>query len=59
MSRQEPKALKSAVGYLRVSTKQQAVRDGNPEGYSLPTQRAEINREATNRKSTRLNSSHT
>ena len=25
--------------YIRVSTKQQAVRDGNPEGYSLPTQR--------------------
>jgi site-specific DNA recombinase len=32
-------ALKRAVIYIRVSTKQQAVRDGNPEGYSLPTQR--------------------
>ena len=30
---------KRAVIYIRVSTKQQAVRDGNPEGYSLPTQR--------------------
>jgi site-specific DNA recombinase len=30
-----------AVVYLRVSTKAQAVRDGNPEGYSLPTQRAD------------------
>ena len=33
------KTLKRAVIYLRVSTKQQAMRDGNPEGYSLPTQR--------------------
>jgi site-specific DNA recombinase len=32
-------ALKRAAIYLRVSTKQQAMRDGNPEGYSLPTQR--------------------
>jgi site-specific DNA recombinase len=32
-------AMKRAVIYIRVSTKQQAVRDGNPEGYSLPTQR--------------------
>ncbi len=31
--------MKRAVIYIRVSTKQQAVRDGNPEGYSLPTQR--------------------
>ena len=30
---------KRAIIYIRVSTKQQAVRDGNPEGYSLPTQR--------------------
>ena len=28
-----------AVIYARVSTKAQAERDGNPEGYSLPTQR--------------------
>ena len=28
-----------AVIYVRVSTKAQAERDGNPEGYSLPTQR--------------------
>jgi site-specific DNA recombinase len=32
-------APKRAVIYIRVSTKQQAMRDGNPEGYSLPTQR--------------------
>ncbi len=32
---------KRALIYLRVSTKAQAVRDGNPEGYSLPTQRAD------------------
>ncbi len=32
-------APKRAVVYIRVSTKQQAMRDGNPEGYSLPTQR--------------------
>jgi len=31
--------MKRAVTYLRVSTKEQARRDGNPEGYSLPTQR--------------------
>lgn len=31
--------MKRAVTYLRVSTKDQARRDGNPEGYSLPTQR--------------------
>jgi site-specific DNA recombinase len=31
--------MKRAVVYIRVSTKDQARRDGNPEGYSLPTQR--------------------
>ena len=30
---------KRAVAYLRVSTRQQAQRDGSAEGYSLPTQR--------------------
>lgn len=30
---------KRAIIYIRVSTKAQAERDGNPEGYSLPTQR--------------------
>ena len=35
-----------AVIYLRVSTQQQAVRDGNPEGYSLPTQRAVCHQKA-------------
>lgn len=33
-------STKRAVAYIRVSTKAQAERDGNPEGYSLPTQRA-------------------
>jgi site-specific DNA recombinase len=32
-----------AVSYLRVSTKEQAERDGDPEGYSIPAQR-EANR---------------
>jgi site-specific DNA recombinase len=38
--------LKRAAIYIRVSTKQQAVRDGNPEGYSLPTQREACTRKA-------------
>ncbi len=29
-----------AVSYLRVSTKEQAERDGDPEGYSIPAQRS-------------------
>ena len=33
-------SVKRAIAYIRVSTKAQAERDGNPEGYSLPTQRA-------------------
>lgn len=37
---------KRAVIYIRVSTKQQAVRDGNPEGYSLPTQREACTKKA-------------
>jgi site-specific DNA recombinase len=44
MSESEP--LKRAAIYIRVSTKQQAVRDGNPEGYSLPTQREVCTRKA-------------
>ena len=40
------KPKKRSVTYLRVSTKEQAVRDGNREGYSLPTQRAEAQRKA-------------
>ena len=39
MSTKKPTVAKRAVFYLRVSTKQQAMRDGNAEGYSLPTQR--------------------
>lgn len=35
-----------SVSYLRVSTKEQAERDGDPEGYSIPAQR-----EANRRKS--------
>lgn len=37
---------KSAVSYLRVSTKEQAERDGDPEGYSLPAQREANRRKA-------------
>ena len=39
VKRSEDAGLKRAVIYIRVSTKAQAQRDGNPEGYSLPTQR--------------------
>ncbi len=36
----------SAVIYLRVSTREQAERDGDPEGYSLPAQREACIRKA-------------
>lgn len=36
----------TAVSYLRVSTKEQAERDGDPEGYSLPAQREANRRKA-------------
>jgi site-specific DNA recombinase len=36
-----------AVLYLRVSTKEQAQRDGDPEGYSIPAQREACKRKAT------------
>lgn len=35
-----------AVTYLRVSTKEQAERDGDPEGYSIPAQREANRRKA-------------
>ena len=35
-----------AVSYLRVSTKEQAERDGDPEGYSIPAQREANKRKA-------------
>ena len=35
-----------AVSYLRVSTKEQAERDGDPEGYSIPGQREANQRKA-------------
>ncbi len=38
--------MKRAVIYIRISTKQQAARDGNPEGYSLPTQREACHKKA-------------
>ena len=41
--------LKRAAIYIRVSTKQQAMRDGNSEGYSLPTQREACVAEARRR----------
>ncbi len=36
-----------AVLYLRVSTKEQAQRDGDPEGYSIPAQREACKRKAS------------
>jgi site-specific DNA recombinase len=36
----------AAVSYLRVSTKEQAERDGDPEGYSIPAQRDANRRKA-------------
>ncbi|WP_280317088.1 recombinase family protein [Nocardia wallacei] len=38
---------KIAVSYPRVSTKEQAERDGDPDGYSLPAQREANRRKAT------------
>ena len=37
----------TAVIYVRVSTKEQAERDGDPEGYSIPAQREACKRKAT------------
>lgn len=37
----------TAVIYVRVSTKEQAQRDGDPEGYSIPAQREACRRKAT------------
>ena len=37
---------KTAVSYIRVSTKEQAERDGDPEGYSIPAQREANRRKA-------------
>jgi site-specific DNA recombinase len=45
-------AAKVAVSYARVSTREQAERDGDPEGYSLPAQL-----EANRRKAASLNAS--
>src|SRR5581483_7038563 len=39
-------AATNAVLYLRVSTKEQAQRDGDPEGYSIPAQREACRRKA-------------
>src|SRR5436190_7760474 len=41
-----PPADRRAVIYLRVSTKEQAQRDGDPEGYSIPAQREACRRKA-------------
>ncbi|MBU4613612.1 recombinase family protein [Rhodococcus sp. GG48] len=38
--------MKTAVSYIRVSTKEQAERDGDPEGYSIPAQRDANQRKA-------------
>jgi DNA invertase Pin-like site-specific DNA recombinase len=37
----------TAVLYIRISTKEQAERDGDPEGYSIPAQREACRRKAT------------
>ena len=37
----------TAVVYVRVSTKEQAEREGDPEGYSIPAQREACGRKAT------------
>ena len=37
---------KHALVYVRVSTKEQAERDGDPEGYSIPAQRDACHRKA-------------
>ncbi len=39
-------SISSAVSYLRVSTAEQAERDGDPEGYSIPAQREGNRRKA-------------
>jgi DNA invertase Pin-like site-specific DNA recombinase len=38
--------MKAAVIYLRVSTREQAERDADPEGYSIPAQREACRRKA-------------
>lgn len=42
----EPEELLPAFSYIRVSTMEQAERDGDPEGYSIPAQRAANQRKA-------------
>jgi site-specific DNA recombinase len=42
----ETNETRRAVLYLRVSTKEQAQRDGDPEGYSIPAQREACKRKA-------------
>ncbi|TQF73363.1 recombinase family protein [Rhodococcus spelaei] len=42
----EATEAKAAVSYIRVSTKEQAERDGDPEGYSIPAQRDANRRKA-------------
>lgn len=44
--RADRRPAKNAVSYLRVSTREQAERDGDPEGYSLPAQRKANRRKA-------------
>ncbi len=41
-----PDGTATAVIYVRVSTKEQAERDGDPEGYSIPAQREACKRKA-------------
>src|SRR5688572_6053880 len=42
----EEQAQPRGLMYIRVSTKRQAEKDGQPEGYSLPAQRGDLARKA-------------
>jgi DNA invertase Pin-like site-specific DNA recombinase len=46
VKREQAPPSKRAVIYLRVSTKEQTERDGDPEGYSIPAQRKACGRRA-------------
>lgn len=39
-------SAKTAISYIRVSTREQAERNGSPEGYSIPAQAEACRRKA-------------
>lgn len=41
-----PAGAKTAISYVRVSTREQAERNGSPEGYSIPAQAEACRRKA-------------